>query len=180
MHTLNHVPGDSEFVVDVFASRMPPGIVAASPVQGRFAANGSLAALHASSREFCNFPVRSASGTLLLLPGHFGLHDPILLFALLDLVKGVSNRASADRMFERLGVRVSRCTIRDTFRGHLYQEVRRFPGDVAHISFSGFCVREGLGEPFGGMDNNQAAFSVARYLLEVFDLYEPVRVTQGP
>lgn len=179
MHTLNHVPADGEFVVDVFASRVPPGLVAPSRVRSRLAANGSPAPFHASSREFCNFPMRSASGTLVLSPGHFGLQDPILLFALLDLVKGVSNRVSASRMFERLGVRVSRCMIRDTFRGRLYQDVRRFAGDAVHIPFSEFCAREGLGEPFRGMDNNQAAFSVARYLLEVFDLYEPVTVTLG-
>lgn len=129
-----------------------------------------------AAREFRNFPGRDENGILVLQSGHFGLPERIYLFALIDLVRGVSNQASADRMMRRLGVHVSRCTIRDSFRGRLYQNIRRFAGDLDHLSFVAFCGREGLGNPFSGGDNNQVAFCMARYLLEVFDLYEPVRV----
>lgn len=122
------------------------------------------------------YPLRAPEGNLRLEVGDFGILDPAYLFALIDLVKGFSNENSARRVSERTGTKFSRTMIRDSFRRNLYLELRRFPGAHDRLTFRQYCTREKLPDSFDGSDHNQVAFCMARYLIDVFDLREPVEI----
>ncbi|MCB1172005.1 MAG: hypothetical protein KDK39_00495 [Leptospiraceae bacterium] len=121
-------------------------------------------------------PVRSNDGVLRLRRGDFGIKDPVYLHALRDFVCGYSNEQSAQRITDNLGVRISRIMIRDNFRTVLYSELREFQGTNACLSFARFCQQNNMPAEFEGKNSIQMAFCVARYLLEEFDLYEPIEI----
>lgn len=120
------------------------------------------------------YPVRNSQGILTLQTGHFGIKDPVLLYALPDLVKGYTTKAIAERVGYKSKVKVSEFVIRDNFRKGLYNALRKFAGDETHESFENYCKKKGL--PMKITGNAQLSFCMARYLLDVFDLNDPVEV----
>lgn len=111
---------------------------------------------------------------MLLQTGHFGIKDPLYLFALQDFLLGYSNEQSAKRITHHTGFKISRTMIRDNFRVVLYNQIRQFGGNKERISFNKYCANHFMPSCFNGKNSVQMSFCVARYLLDVFDLHEPL------
>lgn len=122
------------------------------------------------------YPVRNPNGEMVLEIGHFGIKDPIYLFAMRDFVAGYSIEQSATKISSLIGLKISRTMIRDNFRCNLYDAIRGFAGEPGKANFYEYCLQQGMPLDFNGKNSVQMSFCAARYLLEVFDLYEPIYI----